>query len=170
MLPALGAEHGMRAENIEMVGENLQENVLRELLHRQNVDEESVPPQALQRQRPEHGLHRYYGGAYEYNIGMLLAEIVRIGEESGAERLRDGVVIGARVGKDGVALADERLREELSEVSEPDDGDFELAGLAEAVEEVGLVVVGLRGVDCADAVEAAAAARVKEVRRGRGRE
>lgn len=167
MLPALGTEHRVRAQDIEMVRENLQKNVLREFLHRQNVDEQSVPPQPLQRQRPEHGFHRDYGGAYQYDVGMLLTEIVRVGEEGGAERLRDAVVIRPRVREDGVSLADERLREELTEVSEPDDGDFELTGLAEAVEEVGLVVVGLRGVDCADAWEAVvAAAGGGEVRRG----
>lgn len=100
---------------------------------------------------------------------MLLAEIVGIGEEGGAEGLSDGVVIGSGVGEDSVALADEGLCEELAEVPKAEDGDFELGGLVEAVNEEGLVVIGLGGIDCANPEARAAGGMRRRLRKGQMR-
>lgn len=49
-----------------------------------------------------------------------------------------------------MALADEGSGEELAEVAEADDADFELGGGSEVGGELRLVVVELRGVDGSD--------------------
>lgn len=87
---------------------------------------------------------------------MLFAEIVNIGEEGGAYELGDGKVVRSRVRINRVALGDELLGDELAEVSEPDDGDLQLSGLTETVDEVRFVIVGLRGVDRTESEEVAA--------------
>lgn len=84
---------------------------------------------------------------------MLLAEVVGVEEEGDAELAGGGGVIRAGVGEEGVALLNHCFGEELAEVSESDDGDFELGGGGEAFGEVGLVVVGLGGVEGADGEE-----------------
>lgn len=61
-----------------------------------------------------------------------------------------------------MALADEGSGEELAEVAEADDADFELGGGSEVRSELRLIVVDLRGVDGSDfetAVAAVAAER-----------
>lgn len=87
---------------------------------------------------------------------MLLTEVVEIGEEGGANGFRNGEVIRSRMRINCVSLADERLGKELAEVSEPQDSNFQLGGLIEAADQLGFVVVGLRGVDCTDAKAMAA--------------
>lgn len=84
---------------------------------------------------------------------MELAKVVEIGEERGVELLSDGGgVIGAGVDEEGVVVAGEGLGEELAEVAEANDGDFEGRALHVLGVEVGFVVEGLGGVDCADDV------------------
>lgn len=84
---------------------------------------------------------------------MELAKVVEIGEEGGVKLLSDGGgVIGAGVDEEGVVMAGEGLGEELAEVAEANDGDFEGRALHVLGVEVGFVVEGLGGVDCADDV------------------
>lgn len=68
-----------------------------------------------------------------------------------------------------MALADEGSGEELAEVAEANDANFELGGGSEVGGELRLVVVELRGVDGSDFETAAAAvAAVAEGRRWGG--
>ena len=72
---------------------------------------------------------------------MFLAEIMRVVEEGNAE-LRGGVgVVRARVGEDGVALADEGFGEKLGDVAEPNNGDFEACGCFDMGLQLGSKVV-----------------------------
>lgn len=82
---------------------------------------------------------------------MFLAEIVGVWEEGDAELLGREGVVGAGVGQDGVALADEGLGQELPEVAEAHDGDLQLLGVVELLGHSGLVVEGLGHVDGANA-------------------
>lgn len=84
---------------------------------------------------------------------MELAKVVEVGEEGSVELLTDGGgVIGAGVDEKGVVVAGEGLGEELAEVAEANDGDFEGIALHVLGAEVGFIVEGLGGVDCADEV------------------
>lgn len=66
-----------------------------------------------------------------------------------------------------MALADEGSGEELAEVAEADDADFELGGGSEVRSELRLIVVDLRGVDGSDFETAVAVAAVAAEREGR---
>nr|GMD80134.1 hypothetical protein PanWU01x14_332130 [Ipomoea batatas] len=101
ILPAFRAEHGVSAENIE----------------------------PLDWKRAEDRLGGDDGGAEEDDVRMLLAEVMHVGVEGNAERLRRQRVIGPGIRQQGVALADESLSEELAEISESDYGDFQLGRL-----------------------------------------
>ena len=56
---------------------------------------------------------------------MLLAEIVRVGEEGNSEFPGGVGVVGPGVGEDSVTLSDEGFRQKLAVVSKSDDGDFQ---------------------------------------------
>lgn len=84
---------------------------------------------------------------------MELAKVVEVGEEGGIELLTDsGGVIGAGVDEKGMVVAGEGLGEELAKVTEANDGDFEGRALHVLGVELGFIVEGLGGVDCADDV------------------
>lgn len=51
-----------------------------------------------------------------------------------------------------MALPDESFGEELTEITEPNNGNFELRGLREAIGEFGFGIVRLCCVNCADAI------------------
>lgn len=87
-----------------------------------------------------------YGGAEQNDLWVLLAEVVRVGKERNAEGLRRFGVVGSGMGEDGVALIDQSFGEELTEVSEANDGDFEHAGGLVLRRELGFVVEDLCGV------------------------
>ncbi|PON35965.1 LOW QUALITY PROTEIN: hypothetical protein PanWU01x14_332130 [Parasponia andersonii] len=150
-LAALGPEHGVGAEDVELGGQVAEEEVSGELLDGEDVDEEGVAAEPLERDRLDDLLGGEDGGAEDHDLRVLLAEVVRVAEEGDAELLGRGGVVGPGMGQDGVALPDERLGEELPEVSEPDYGDFERGGLLVAEEGLllgWLAVVGLRAVCC----------------------
>lgn len=89
-----------------------------------------------------------YGGAEENDFWVFLTEVMGVGEEGNADGLGGVGVVGARVGEDGVALADEGFGQELPEVAEADDGDFEvLVALEMGGRQLRFVVVGLGGVE-----------------------
>lgn len=88
---------------------------------------------------------------------MFLAEVVGVGVEGDAEGLGGVGVVGARVGEDSVALADQGFGQELPEVAEADDGDFEVMGALEmGGRHLRFVVVGLSGVEGSHAEGSAA--------------
>lgn len=148
---ALGAEHGVRAENVEVGGKRVEEEGFGKLLDGENVDEERAALEALEREREEHALRGDYGGAEEDHLGVLLAEVVRVREKRDAQLLGRAGVVGAGVGQHGVALADEGLGQELPEVAEAHDGDLELLRVVELLGHSGLVVEGLGRVHGANA-------------------
>lgn len=57
---------------------------------------------------------------------MFFTEVVRVREERDAEGHGGEGVVGAGVDEDGMALADEGFGQELPEVAEADDGNFEV--------------------------------------------
>lgn len=91
---ALRTKHGVGAEDVEIGWEVLQQEVFRELLDGEDFSEQRVTAEALDWEGAEDGGGRENGGGEENNIGMLLAEIIGIGEERSAERGCDGRVIG----------------------------------------------------------------------------
>lgn len=78
---------------------------------------------------------------------MLLAEVVDVVVEGGVELLGNVGVVGARVEEEGVVVASEGFAQELPEVAEADDGDFQGGGSQVLGLELGLVVEWLGGVD-----------------------
>lgn len=68
--------------------------------------------------------------------------------------------------ENSVSLADECLGKKLTEVPEPNYGDFELRGLCEAVDEIGLVIIRLRGINGPDAEALLAAMGIAMEMRG----
>ncbi|THU51887.1 hypothetical protein C4D60_Mb06t35800 [Musa balbisiana] len=56
VLAAVGAEHGMRAQDVEVRGQQLEEEVPGELLDGEDVNEQRAAAETLDGQRPEHGL------------------------------------------------------------------------------------------------------------------
>ncbi|TVU07666.1 hypothetical protein EJB05_41031, partial [Eragrostis curvula] len=121
----LRAEHGVRADDVEVVGEVLKEELLGELLHGEHVDEEGVAAEAVDREREDDGLGGEDGRGEEDHVRVALAQVVRVGEEGRADGRCGGGVVGPGVRQDGVALRHERARQELAVVAEPHDGDPE---------------------------------------------
>lgn len=142
---AFGSEHRVGADHIEVARQRHQQR-LGELLDGEHVYEERISPEPLERQRIEDLLGGDYGGAEQNDLRVLLAEVVRVGEERNAEGLRRFGVVGSGMGEDGVALIDQSFGEELAEVSEANDGDFEHVGGLVLRRELGFVVEDLRGV------------------------
>ena len=60
---ALGAEHGVSAENVEIGGERVEEKVFGEFLDGEDVDEECAAFEALEGESEEHALGGDDGGA-----------------------------------------------------------------------------------------------------------
>lgn len=177
MPAALGPEHGMRAQNVELGGQKFEQELAGELLDGEDVDEKGAPSEPLEGDGAEDALGGEDGGGEEDDLRVLLAEVVRVAVKGDAEVGGGGGVVGAGVGEDGVALGDEGLGEELAEVAEAEDGDLQGGGLVEVGSELGLVVVRLGGVEGPDAeglLEAAAEEfrllKRRRRRRGGGRE
>ncbi|CAL5040425.1 unnamed protein product [Urochloa decumbens] len=148
----LRAEHGVGADDIEVRREGAEEEVLGELLDGEHVDEEGVAAEAVDGERAEDGLGGEDGGGEEHHVRVALAEVVRVGEEGGAERGGERRVVGPGVGEQRVALPSEGAGEELAEVAEPDDGDLEPLPLLQEPRRAGLVVERLGGVHRPDAL------------------
>lgn len=171
MPAALGPEHGMCAQDVELGGQKFEQEVAGELLDREDVDEKGAPSEPLEGDGAEDALGGEDGGGEEDDLRVLLAEVVRVAVEGDAEVGGGGGVVGAGVGEDGVALGEEGLGEELAEVAEAEDGDLQGGGLVEVGSELGLVVVRLGGVEGPDAegqLEAAAEEFWLRKRRQRG--
>ncbi|OAY64162.1 hypothetical protein ACMD2_13512 [Ananas comosus] len=126
VLGGLGAEHGVGAEDVEVRGEQLEEEVLGELLDGEDVDEEGAAAEALEGEGAEDALGGEDGGGEEDDVRVALAEVVGVAEEGGADRGGGGGVVGAGVRQEGVALPREGAGQELPEVAEPHDGDLQL--------------------------------------------
>lgn len=150
MLGALGPEHRVGADDVEVARQQLQQQCLGELLDGKHINDQGVSPEALKRQRFEDGLGGEDGGAEQNDLWVLFAEIVWVGEERNAEVLRRFGVVGSGMGEDGVALGDEGLGEELAIVAESDNGDLEHVGVVELGGDFGLVVVELGSVERLD--------------------
>ncbi|CAN0878317.1 hypothetical protein LINGRAHAP2_LOCUS12416 [Linum grandiflorum] len=104
MLPTLGAKHRVSTQHIELHRQILQQDGFGEFLHGEDINEEGVTFQPLERERLEYLLGGEDGGAEDYNFGVALAEVVRVGVESDSECGGGVGVVGAGVGEDGVAL------------------------------------------------------------------
>ncbi|KAG2268428.1 hypothetical protein Bca52824_062983 [Brassica carinata] len=124
-LTALRSEHGVSAEDVELFGEVLEEEGFRELFDGEDVNEEGAAAEELEGEGSEDGFGGEDGGSEEEDVEVLLAEIVGVVEETSADRGSGVGVVGAGVGDQVVAVSDEGLGEELAEVSETQDGDFE---------------------------------------------
>jgi hypothetical protein len=146
----LGPEHWVGADDVEVRREGAEQEVPGELLDGEDVDEEGVAAEAVRGERAEHGLGGEDGGGEEDHVRVALAEVVRVGEEGGAERCGERRVVGPGVGEERVALPREGARQELPEVAEPDDGDLEALLLLQQPRRAGLVVERLGGVQGAD--------------------
>lgn len=85
MLAALRSEHRVSAEDVELLGEVLEEEGLGELFDGEDVDEERAAAEALEGERSEDGFGGEDGGAEEDDVGVLLAEVVGVVEEAGAD-------------------------------------------------------------------------------------
>lgn len=109
LIPALfrafRAEHGVSADQIEVGRKRIQEQSFGEFLDGEDVGEERAAAEALDGEGGEDGGGGDDGGAEEDDVGVLLAEVVGVGEEGDAEFGGGGGVVGAGVGEDGVALA-----------------------------------------------------------------
>lgn len=151
MPPTLGTEHGVRTNDVEISRQEFEEEVFGEFLDGENVDEQCAALQALKGERKKHFLGGDYGGTEENDFWVFLEEVVGVGEEGDAQFASGEGVVGAGVGEDGVALAEEGGGEELAEVAEADDGDLELLGVVELEGEFGLVVEVLSCIDGANA-------------------
>lgn len=79
----------------------------------------------MEREGEKDSLGGNNGGREKNDFRVFFAEVVGVEEEGDSEGFGDLGVVGARVGEDGVALADEGFGEELTEVAEADYGDFE---------------------------------------------
>lgn len=123
----------MGAEDVEFGREEAEEEVLGEFLDGQDIDKEGIAPEALKWEGFEDRFGGGDGSAEDDDIWVLLAEVIRIGEERDAKVAGHGGVVRAGVGEDGVALPNHGFGEELAEVSESNDGNFELGGRGEAV-------------------------------------
>ncbi|PON68559.1 hypothetical protein PanWU01x14_095300 [Parasponia andersonii] len=163
MATALGPEHRVRTEEIELIREGIEQQVLGELLHGEDIDDQRAPLESLEREPLEDELGGDDGGAEDDNFRVLFAEVVGVGEEGDAQGSGGGGLVGSGVSEDGVPMADEGLGEELAEVTEPDDGDLELGGVAVVGGEFGLVVVEL---GCVEGLNSEAAAVVAEAESG----
>lgn len=166
MLTALGPEHGMRAQNVELGRQIFEQKVARKLLYREDVDEKCAPFEPLERDRAKDALGGEDGGGEEDDVGVPLAEVVRVIVKGDAELGGDRGVVGAGVGENGVALGDEGLGEELAKFAEPEDGNLQGGGFVEMGSELGLVVVRLGGVEGPDAEGLLAAEEIGRWRRG----
>ncbi|XBI40104.1 hypothetical protein VPH35_124753 [Triticum aestivum] len=143
----LRAEHGVRADDVEVLGEAAQELLPGELLDGEHVGEERAAAEAVDGERAEHGLGGEDGGGQEDHVGLALAEVVRVGVEGRAEVRRGGRVVGAGVRQHRVPLPHQRPRQELPEVAEPHDGDLQARML------VVVVLLPLRFNDAGPVVE-----------------
>lgn len=116
----------MRTENIKIGREEIEKDRPGELLDGEDVDKEGAATEALDGDAPEHLLGRENGGAEENDVGVGFAQIMGVLEEGGVvERGGNGGVVGAGVREHSVALLREGPGEELAEIAETDDGDFE---------------------------------------------
>ena len=75
----------MGAEDVEVVGNVLEEESLGEVFHGEDVDEEGAAAEALEGEGSEDGFGGEDGGAEEDDVGLLLAEVVGVVEEAGAD-------------------------------------------------------------------------------------
>nr|CAB3468973.1 unnamed protein product [Digitaria exilis] len=108
----LRAEHGVGADDVELLRERAEEEVLGEFLDGEHVGEECVAAEAVEGERADDGLGGEDGCGEEHHVGVALAEVVRVGEEARAEARRGGGVVGAGVSQHGVALRHQRPRNE----------------------------------------------------------
>ena len=144
---ALGSEHWVRANQVEIGGQNVEQEVSGELFDGKNVDEQCAALESVEGEGGEDPLGGNYGGAEENDFWVFFAEVLWVGEEGDSEGLGRVGVVGARVGQDGVALADQGFGQKLPEVAETDDGDFEvLASLEMSCRQLRLIVEQLAGV------------------------
>uniref|UniRef100_A0A804PUR9 Uncharacterized protein n=1 Tax=Zea mays TaxID=4577 RepID=A0A804PUR9_MAIZE len=146
----LRPEHGVRADHVEAGRQRAQEQVPGELLHGEHVREEGAAAEPVQGQRPQHGLRGQDGGGEQHHVRVALAQVVRVGEEGGAQRGRRRRVVRPRVRQQRVPLPRERARQELPEVAEPHDGDLQPLPLLQRPRRAGLVVERLGGVQRAE--------------------
>jgi hypothetical protein len=142
-------------ENVKIRWEEVKKNRPGILLDREDVSEQGTSAEALNGDAPEHLLGRENGGTEEHNIRMGFAQIMGILEEGCVvERGGNGGVVGAGVRKYSVALLRESFGQELAEVAETNDGDFECGdwrselgtGLGESERGAGIAAEGLRSV------------------------
>ncbi|GAV85798.1 hypothetical protein CFOL_v3_29232 [Cephalotus follicularis] len=98
--------------------EIVDEQVAREFLDGEDVDEEGVAFESLEREGEEDLLGGENGGGEEDYIWVLLEEVVGVGIEADAEGGGEGGVVGAGVGEEGVMVSEECFGEELTEVAE----------------------------------------------------
>uniref|UniRef100_A0A2P2PR46 Uncharacterized protein n=1 Tax=Rhizophora mucronata TaxID=61149 RepID=A0A2P2PR46_RHIMU len=124
MLPTFRTKHRMRTKNIKFTWQILEQDILGEFFNRQDIHEKGTALEPLKRERHEYLFGGEYGSAKDDDFGVALAEVMWVREEVDAEVTRDGGVVSARVGQEGVALAAECLGEKLAEVSEAEDADL----------------------------------------------
>ena len=136
----------MEAEDVEVWGQTLEEELLGELLDAENVSDEGVASESLHGEGVDGGLGGEDGGAEDDHVGVHLAGIVGVAVVSDAELGGNGVVVAAGGGDDVVAVLDKALGE-LAEVAEADDADLQLALLLNLGALLRLEVERLGGVE-----------------------
>lgn len=128
VLRAFGAKHGVRANDIKILGQDSEVQILSEFFNRQDINKQRASLKSLQREGLESLLGREYGIAEQNDIRMSITEVMRTQEERNAEGQGGDRVVGAGVGEYCVALGDEGLGQELAVVSKANDGNFKVAG------------------------------------------
>jgi hypothetical protein len=136
----------VQAQDVEVVRHALQEQLLRELLHRQHVGDERVAPQALHGERVDGRLGGQDAGAEDDDVRVHLAEVIGVAVVPDVQRGCDLAIIRTGCGDDVVAVLDEPLREELAEVPEAHDADLQRALLLNLLPLLRLEVERLRRV------------------------
>lgn len=121
---AIGAEHGVRTENVEIGGKHVEQELFGKLLDRKDVDEQCARLQTLQRKSEEHVPGGKDGATEQNDFGAFVAEVVGFFEERYAEFECDVGVVGAGMGQDGVALSNQGSGQELPKFAEAYDANL----------------------------------------------
>lgn len=93
----------MGAEDVEVAGQVFEEEISVEFLDGEDVDEQAVSQEPLKRHRFDELLRGEDRAAEDDDLRVLLAEVVDVGDEGGAEGLGRRGVVRAGVGQSGVA-------------------------------------------------------------------
>lgn len=140
----------MCTEEVKVVRQDIKQQILRKLFDREHIHNQCAALQSLKGKGFKEVFGGDYGSTEQNNFWVFFAEVMWVIKEGDTQLASSSGVVGSGMGEYGMSLPNECPGEKLTVVAEPNNSNFELAGVVKIGGDFGLVVVRLSSVDGSD--------------------